>query len=62
MKKKYLFISGAKRWNTLLKKFVNLHKRIKTGNFSSEQQMNSMTGKLQSIYKWLEKMQLAVQN
>ena len=59
MKKKYLFISGAKKWNTLLRKFLNLHKRIKKGN-SSEQQLIRMSGKLQSIYKRLEKMQYRV--
>ena len=59
MKKKYLFIPEAKRWNSLIRKFINLHKRIKTGN-SSEQQTLRISGKLQSIYKRLERMQYRV--
>ncbi len=59
MKKKYLFIPGAKKWNSLLRKFLNLHKRIKKGN-TSEQQLIHMSGKLQNIYKRLEKMQYRI--
>ncbi len=60
MKKNYLFIPEAKSWNSLIRKFLNLHKRIKKRNFSSEQQLINMSGKLQSIYKRLERMQYRV--
>jgi len=57
MKKKYLFTPDAKSWNNLVRKFLNLHKRIKSGKFGSEHQKNRMSGKLQFIYKRLEKIQ-----
>ena len=59
MKKKYLFSSDTKKWNALVRNFINLYKRINTGN-SSDEQMFRITKKLQKIYNQLEKLQYRV--
>jgi len=59
MKKKYLFISGAKRWNNLLNKFTKLQKRLQLLQLLSTNTSlyNKLVTKLQSIFSKLEKMQ-----
>jgi len=59
MKRKLLFSSNARRWNTLLQSFKNLFRRLKTGNLS-EQQQQHLTNKLQNIFKRLQKLQYKV--
>jgi hypothetical protein len=59
MKKKYFFIPEAGKWNTLVRRFINLHKRIKKGSASTLQIMQ-MNYKLHKIYRRLEKMQYKV--
>ena len=56
MKKKYLFISGAKRWNSLLNKFTKLQKRLQLLSTNTSM-YNNLVSKLQSIFSKLEKMQ-----
>ncbi|NQX98886.1 MAG: hypothetical protein HRT73_13560, partial [Flavobacteriales bacterium] len=56
MKKKYLFISGAKRWNSLLNKFTKLKKRLQLLSTNTSM-YNKLVTKLQSIFSKLEKMQ-----
>ena len=53
MKKKYLFITGAKRWNNLLSQFTKLQNKLQ----SSNSQNGNLVNKLKSIYSKLEKMQ-----
>ncbi len=58
MKKKYLYIKGAKRWNTLLRKFTKLQKRLALlPNNQSSSKYNKLVNKLQYIFSKLEKMQ-----
>jgi len=56
MKKKYLFISGAKRWNNLLNKFTKLQKRLQLLSTNTSM-YNKLVTKLQGIFSKLEKMQ-----
>lgn len=56
MKKKYMFFSGARRWNTLINKFNNLYKSIKEG-VENEVKLQQKINKLQVLYTRLEKMQ-----
>ncbi|NQX97776.1 MAG: VCBS repeat-containing protein [Flavobacteriales bacterium] len=58
MKKIYLFVKGAKRWNNLLNKFSKLHKRLQLLlDSDNAKQYNKLVNKLQSVYSKLEKMQ-----
>jgi hypothetical protein len=60
MKKKYLFIRGARTWNRLLKKFDKTYKRIQfllqTNNLS-KQEYQRLSNKLNRIFKRLENLQ-----
>ncbi len=56
MKKKYLFIQGARKWNNLLKKFQKVYNRTKKHNLSTDE-FSKLSAKLTRIYKRLEKMQ-----
>jgi len=55
MKKRYLFIQGASKWNKTLSKFIKLSKRIKINPNST-----NLVLKLEALYKKLEKMQYRV--
>ena len=60
MKRIFLYVKGVKRWNSLLRKFQNLYKRMHSligSNKLSERQHKRFAGKLQAIYKRLERMQ-----
>lgn len=63
MKKKYFFIEGARQWNKLLKRYLNLYGRIRSMKGDTEQSehlLSRMIRKLQMLYKRLEKMQYRV--
>ncbi len=63
MKKKYLFIKGARQWNKLLKRYFNLYGRISSMQKDAEQSehlLGRMIRKLQMLYNRLEKMQYKV--
>ena len=53
MKKKYLFITSAKRWNNLLNQFTKLQNKLQSSNSKN----GNLVNKLKSIYSKLEKMQ-----
>jgi hypothetical protein len=57
MKKRFLFISGAKRWNSLLSKFTKLQKRLQLLSNSNASQYRKLVKKLQYVFSKLEKMQ-----
>ena len=58
MKKRYLFIRGAKHWNNLLNKFTKLQKRlVLLSSSSNTAQYKKLVNKLQNIFSKLEKMQ-----
>ena len=58
MKKKYLYIAGAKHWNNLLGKFTKLQKRLQLlSNNSDSTRYKKLVNKLQNIFSKLEKMQ-----
>lgn len=59
MKKKYLYVSDKGKWDSLVKKFIKLYKRIETGS-NSKTQLYRLTRKLQILYKQLEKLQHSV--
>ena len=63
MKRKLLFCNVAHQWNTLVTKFLRLHKRIQSPSFGgsySELQQKNLLKKLQSLYNRLERMQYHV--
>ncbi|RLD48642.1 MAG: hypothetical protein DRI94_12205, partial [Bacteroidetes bacterium] len=63
MKKNYLFINGAHKWNSLVYKFYKLYRRMKFRNGSNnltEREYSRIVGKMQKLYKRLEKMQYKV--
>ena len=59
MKRKLLFVPNGKRWNRLLRQFVKLYRRIINGSYNYGE-LASLLGKLNSLYKKLEKMQHSV--
>ena len=63
MKRKFLFIKNASYWNRLVHKFQKLHKRISAiianTNFS-EKEYNRLSGKLNTVYSKLARMQTSV--
>ncbi len=63
MKKNYLFINGATKWNSLVYKFYKLYRRMRLLNGSynlTEREYGRIVGKMQKLYKRLEKMQYKV--
>ncbi len=63
MKKNYLFINGAHKWNSLVYKFIKLYRRMRLLNGSNnftEREYSRIIGKMQKLYKRLEKMQYKV--
>jgi len=60
MKRKLLFVNGARRWNSMIAKFSKLHRRIqnKLRNSSlSSKEHNRLSQKLKQLFAKLEKMQ-----
>ena len=63
MKKKLLFITGAKRWNNLVRKFRKIYNQIISkikNNSTTEYEYNRLIIKLQRIYQKLEKNQYKI--
>ena len=63
MRKKYLFIPQAHKWNETIHKFLKLHNRItilKKDNVVSENILSKLIRKLETMYHRLEKMQYSV--
>ncbi|NOZ36204.1 MAG: VCBS repeat-containing protein [Chlorobi bacterium] len=63
MKKNYLFINGATKWNSLVYKFYKLYKRMRLLNLTdklTEREYSRLREKMQKLYKRLEKMQYKV--
>jgi hypothetical protein len=56
MKKRYLFVSVAKRWNNLLSKFSKLKNKLEL-LLTDSSQYNKLVNKLQQVFSKLEKMQ-----
>ncbi len=58
MKKKHLYIRGAKHWNNLLRRFSKLQKRLQLLAINkSNRQYKKLVNKLQYVFSKLEKMQ-----
>ncbi len=63
MKKKYLFVNGFQKWNSLVYKFYKLYKRMRllhSGNKLTEREYSRLNEKMKKLYKRLEKMQYKV--
>lgn len=59
MKKKYLFTAHNRQWDVLVRKFINLYQRVRTG-VHSKANLFRMLKKMQNIYERLHKMQYSV--